>query len=358
MGGRWSRGNGTIGAGAQPNESIEFRNLQTNQVYARNYTGTDYYGGMTWNIKTMLIDSGAPQGVYGLYRPATGEYGDSITYKSNGASVAWSKQQYSVGDDSTIIYFVLDGGYWDLSSFSYKVAILDSNYNFKQNTTLTSSSGTVSYQFTEDDNEGVYHAWLIAQNHNGYEYLLGSDYTTLVAFFGYGGVAYDGYTELPLPGANITMTQGLTAAEIMISGIDGNYSSDPVFSTGSSVFVNATMAGYTPYQYSWIPLSAATVDDLPIVLYPINPLGDSGGIGIGGVIRDSTIGRPVADADVPVFNVTNSQFYYKKSNSKGGYVCDPGTACGLVVNRLYFVNASKIGYNTSIDYPVIARGSL
>jgi hypothetical protein len=262
-----------------------------------------------------------------------------------------------VGDESSVIYFVLDGGYWDLSSFSYKVVILDSNYQFKQNTSLTSSSGTITYDFTEDDTEGVYHAWLVATNHDGYEYILGSDYAELVAFFGYGGKVHDGYTLLPIENANITFTQGLTAAEIMMSGPDGNYSSEPVFNTGSSVFVNATQNGYAPYQYSWVPLSSGTVDDLDITMYPLNPLGDSGGIGIGGVIRDATIGRPVADADVPVFNVTNGQFYYKKSNIYGGYICDPGTACGLVANRLYFVNASKLGYNTSANYPVISAGA-
>jgi len=261
-----------------------------------------------------------------------------------------------VGDTGTVIYYVLDGGYWDTSLYSYKICVLDSYYQFIQNTSLTSSSGTVDYAWTEDNPEGVYHAWLIATNHDGYEYILGSDYAELVAFFGYGGTVHDGYTLLPIENANITFTQGLTAAEIMMSGPDGNYSSEPVFSTGSSVFVNATQTGYTPYQYNWIPLSSGTVDDLIITLYPLNPLGDSGGIGIGGVIRDKTIGRPISDADVPVFNETNGQFYYKKSNIYGGYICDPGTACGLVANRLYFVNASKQGYNTSVNYPVIAAG--
>ena len=359
MGGTWARGNATIGGDvAQPNETIELRHLGTGTVYATNYTGTGLYGSMTWNIKTMLIDSGAPQGDYGLYRPSTGEYGDIITFKSNGASVAWSQPKYSVGDESSVIYFVLDGGYWDLSSFSYKVVILDPNYQFKQNSSLTSSSGTITYPFTENDIEGVYHAWLIATNHNGYEYILGADYTELVAFFGYGGNVSDGYTGLPIDNANITFTQGLSAAEILHSGPDGNYSSEPVFTTGSSVFVNATQTGYTPYQYSWVPLSSGTVSDLGITLYPIDPLGPSGGIGIGGVVRDKTIGRPIPDADVPVFNETNGQFYYKKTNAWGGYVCDPGTSCGLVANRLYFVNASKIGYNTSINYPVIAAGAI
>jgi len=354
VGGRWSRGNASEDAGAeQPNESIEFRYLGTDQVYATNWTGTGYTAPMAWNIKTMLIDAGAPQGTYGLYRPKTGEYGDSILFKSNGAQVDWNADEYSVGDTGTVIYYVLDGGYWDVSLYSYKVAILDSYYQFLQNTSLTSSSGTVSYDWTENNPEGVYHAWLIATNHDGYEYVLGSDYAELVAFFGYGGTVHDCMTTLPISGANVNITQGLTALYNGTSGYDGNYSSGP-FGTGSNVFYNVTMAGYNPYQYSFTPLSSGTVSDLNVTICPNAGNGDTGGLGIGGVIRDATIGRPVAGATVPVWNTTNGQSYSKTTNSVGGYVCDLTTSCSLVSGRLYLVNASKLGYNTSIDYQVTA----
>lgn len=354
-GGRWSRGNATIGADVlQPNETIEFRYLGTDQVYATNYTGTGLYGTMAYNLQTMLISSGAPQGLYGYYRPKTGEWGDTIMYKSNGASVAWNQKEYSVGDTGTVIYYVLDGGYWDTSLYSYKVCILDSYMNFIQNTTLTASSGTVSYDWTEDNAEGVYHAWLIAQNHDGYEYVLGSDYTELVAFFGYGGYVNDGYTTLPISGANVNVTQGLTALYNASSGYNGNYSTGPKFNTGSSVFFNVSKTGYKPYQYSFVPLSSGTVSDLNVTIYPLNPSGDAGGVGIGGVIRDATIGRPLAGATVYVKNVTNSQQYSKTTNMAGGYICDLGSSCTLVINRVYQVNASKLGYNTSVDYNVVA----
>ena len=354
-GGRWSRGNGTIGADvAQPNESIEFRYLGTDQIYATNWTGTGLTGNMAWNIKTMLIDAGAPQGLYGLYRPKTGEWGDTIMYKSNGASVAWNQDEYSVGDTGTVIYYVLAGGYWDTSLYSYKVSILDSYMNFIQNTTLTASSGTVSYDWTEDNAEGVYHAWLIAQNHDGYEYVLGSDYAELVAYFGYAGTTLDGYTALPLSGVNVNITQGLTVVQNSTSGFDGNYSTSPVFSTGSPVFFNVTKAGYNPYQYSFTPLAAKSVYDLNLTIYPTTGIGDVGGLGIGGVIRDATIGRPIQGATVYLTNVSNSQQYTKTTNVAGGYICDLGTSCSLVSGRVYAVNASKIGYNTSVDYQVTA----
>jgi hypothetical protein len=353
FGGRWSRGNATIGADvAQPNESIEFRNLGTGVVYATNYTGTGLYGTMAWNIKTMLIDSGAPQGTYGLYRQKTGEYGDSILFKSNGAQVNWNADEYSVGDTGTALYYILDGGYWDTSLFSYKLCVLDSYYQFIQNTSLTASSGSVTYDWTEDNAEGVYHAWLIATNHDGYEYILGSDYAELVAFFGYGGYVNDGYTTLPISGANVNVSQGMTAIYNGTSGFNGNYSTGPLFGTGGSVFFNVTKYGYNPYQYSFVPLSSGSTYDLNLTIYPSAGSGEAGGLGIGGVIRDATIGRPIQGATVYLTNVSNSQQYSKTTNMAGGYICDLGTTCSLVSGRVYAVNASKISYNTSVDYQV------
>jgi hypothetical protein len=357
IGGRWSRGNATIGADVlQPNETIEFRYLGPNQVYATNYTGTGLYGTMAYNLQTMLISSGAPQGLYGYYRPKTGEWGDTIMYTSRGADVVWGADTYSVGQTGSATYSVT-GLYWDTSSFSYKMCFLDSYMHFIQNTTITSSSGSASYTWTEDNAEGVYHAWLIATNHDGYEYVLGSDYTELTAYFGYGGTARDGYTTLPIEGVNITFTQGASSS-VLSSGIDGNYSTTPIFNTGSSVFINATKSGYKPYQYNWIPLSSGTVSDLIVTIYPLNPSGDAGGVGIGGVIRDATIGRPLAGATVNVKNITNGQQYSKTTNMAGGYICDLGSSCSLVINRLYQVNASKVGYNTSVDYNVLAGATV
>jgi len=266
--------------------------------------------------------------------PGTGAFSNLIEFRSGGATVNFDKDEYSVGDTGTVIYYVLAGGYWD--------------------TSLTASSGSVTYDWTEDNPEGVYHAWLIATNHDGYEYVLGSDYAELVAYFGYGGTVHDCITELPLSGANVNVTQGLTALHNASSGFDGNYTTGPIFSTGSSVFFNATKSGYNPYQYSFVPLSSGTVRDLNLTVCPSDGSGDTGGIGIGGVIRDATIGRPIEGANVSLTNVSNTQQYFKLTNMAGGYLCDVGTSCSLVSGRVYAVNASKIGYNTSVEYPVVA----
>lgn len=165
MSGWWARGNATIGADVnQPNESIEFKHIATGTVYATNYTGTAYYGTMTWNIQTMLFDSGAPMGMYGLYSPRTHEYSNLIIYKSNGANVTWSQSQYSKDDTATVIYFVLDGGYWDTSLYSYRIEVRDVWGTVKGTTDLTASSGAVTHTWTSEDEEGVYYAFLIAKS--------------------------------------------------------------------------------------------------------------------------------------------------------------------------------------------------
>jgi hypothetical protein len=357
MTGTWSRGNTSIDAGTtQPNESFQLVNYLTKKVIVTNYTGSAYLGTITYNINDLLIASGEPQGYYAIYFPNQMQYSNPILFKSNGASVTWNEDTYSVGDTGTAIYYILSGGYWDTSLYSYRVSIVDSYGQYLQNTSLTASSGSVDFTFTEDNPEGVYYAILTATNHDGYEYILGSDYATLVSYFAYGGYVNNGYNTSIITDANITITQGLTAAEILSSGYDGNYSSSPVFSTGSSVFFNATKTGFKPYQYSFTPLAAKSVKNLNITLYPLDPLGEYGGIGIGGVVRDATIGRPLPGATVYVYNTSTAESYTKTTNVAGGYICSIGDLCSLVPNQMYKINASKTGYNTSIDYNVLAFG--
>jgi hypothetical protein len=353
-GGRWSRGNATIGADLlQPNESIEFRNLGSGVVYATNYTGTGLYGTMAWNVKTMLIDSGAPQGTYGLYRPKTGEYGDSLMYKSNGASVHWDRDTYSVGDTGVAVYYVLSGGYWDTSKYSYKVSILNQYYQYLQNTTLTESSGSVDYTFTTDDTEGIYHAILTATTQDGYEYLLGSDYAELSAYFGINGYVIDGQHLTPIANSAVNITQGSIVLN-QSSDVDGKYATEASLSTGESVFINATATGYRQYTYSFVPLAAKSIA-LNITLVPDTP--DVTGIGIGGIARDVTYGRPIDQANVSVRNVTNGQEYFKLTNIAGWYLCDEGSVCDLVANRLYAVQGKKLSYADSAVYQVVAVGA-
>ncbi|MDD5395516.1 MAG: carboxypeptidase-like regulatory domain-containing protein [Thiothrix sp.] len=363
MYGYWSRGNASTDSplDTQPNWTVQLKNYNTGVIYATNYTGSvgkdAYLGKLAWNVKDLIIDNTtAPQGYYGLYCPETLDWSNMILYKSNGANVQWNSKSYSHGDTASVIYYVLSGGYWDTSTYSYKIAILDSYMNFKENMSLTASSGSVTHNWADDDAEGVYHAWLIATSNVGAnEYILGDDYTNLVAYFGYGGTTYDGYTGLPLPYTAVNVTQGTSVSNVS-SDSGGNYTTDKIFVTGASVFFNATKPGYNPYQYNFVPLASKSIYDLNVTLYPSAPDG-SMGVKIGGVIRDITYGRPISGATVHLYNRTTSEEYTQTTNVAGGYICEPA-GCTLVPNQQYYVNSTKIGYNNSAEYSVVAAGVL
>ena len=367
MYGYWSRGNASTDSplDTQPNWTIQLKNYNTGVIYATNYTGLSatsgrlaFIGNVSWNVRDLIIENTtAPQGYYGLYCPETLDWSNTILYKSNGANVQWDSDSYSHGDDASVIYYVLSGGYWDTSTYSYKIAILDSYMNFKANTSLTSSTGTVTHSWEDDDDEGVYHAWLIATSNVGSnEYIIGDDYTNLVAYFGYGGYANDGYTGLPLSDVAINITQG-TSISNQSSGSDGNYTSQKLFVTGASVFFNVTKAGYNPYQYNFVPLASKSVYDLNVSIYPSAPDGSTG-VKVGGVIMDITYGRPIPGATVYLFNQTTAEQNSHTTNVAGGYICEPETVCTLIPNQQYYVNATKLGYNQSVDYSVVAAGEL
>lgn len=363
MSGTWSRGNASVDAGAtQPNETIELRHVATGTVYATNYTGTGYHGTMTWNIKTLIIDSGAPMGMYALYSPRTHEYSNQILYKSNGANVTWNQAQYSKDDSATVIYFVLDGGYWDTSLYSYRVEVRDVWGAVKSTTPITASTGSVTHDWADDDEEGVYYAFLIAKaNSGGYDYYLGYDDTELVDYFQIDGHVLNAENATAIQNANVSFTQGTTIVNLT-GGFDGNYTSGPYFTTGSPVYINATATGFYQYLYNFTPLAAKTLN-ITIVLEPTSPTYT--GVAIGGVDRDTVYGNPISGATIYLTNSTYNESYFHTTSSTGYYKFDETpyihcftagsagacevtpTSDSLTAGRWYDVVAVKLGHSNS-----------
>ena len=81
------------------------------------------------------------------------------------------------------------------------------------------------------------------------------------------------------------------------------------------------------------------------------------GIGIGGVAREPIYGVPISGATISVKNSTTSESYTETTNAAGWYLCDNGHSCSLVNTRLYAVQGSATGYNTSPVYSVVVSGS-
>lgn len=359
MSGTWSRGNDT--ATILTNESIELVGYPTGTVYATNYTGSAYYGTVTIDILNNIINAGAPEGWYALTIPGTSAYSNWILYTSNGATVSWSSKNYNTGDTGTVIYYVMSGGYWNTTGYNYKVAVLDAFGNFKQNTTITSSTGSVTHSWSSTDTTGVYYAWLIATDKTtNVEYILGSDYTELDGY-----VAFSGYvnneTGSVQSGANVSIVQGSTAYNF-ITDATGNYTTTGTgFVTGASLTFNITKTGYHQYLASLTPLAAKTI----ALNFTINSTSPAyTGLGIGVIARDGAFdgttitygyGRPIEGTTVYLVNTSNAESYTKITNVAGWCLCDEGTSCFLASKRPYDIWGQKNGYGNSANYTAVTK---
>jgi len=346
MTGQWSRGNASIPPDPLDNMTIQLVSYPTNTVYAENYIGTAYTGTVTIDIKTKLLDAGAPDGYYALYIPGTGAYSNPIIKKSNGAVVTFNSDTYSTGDTATVVYYVLGSGYWD-SAYTYKLSIYSLTDGFLENTTLTTQTGSVTHAWSETDTLGVVYALLYATDSSGVDHLLGLDWATLSSYVNFYGYVQNAENGTIISGANVSMTQGSVVCNTLSTASGYNCTG---FSTGAVWYVNATASGYRQYTFNNTPLAAKGIN-LTIVLEPITPVYT--GLAIGGVDRDTVYGRPVSGATVEVWNTTTAEHYTKTTSSTGWYLCDAGSSCNFAASTPYWVRGSKLGYSNSSDYTAV-----
>ncbi len=353
MTGTWSRGNDTA---PLMNESINLVNYVTGTIYETTYTGDAFSGSYSFDILTNVINNAnAPMGLYAITIPGSGAYSNQIWYKSNGASVAWSSKTYSTGDTGSIITIVANGGYWDTSTYTYTLGVMDVYGGWHgANTTITTQTSTVTHSWNADtDSPGVYYAVLVATSRStGVQYILGFDYTTLSSYVNFNGIVHDGQTQAVISGANVSMTQDGTVCNTL-SAADGNYTCSG-FSTGATLYVNATATGYRQYTYNFTPLAAKGVA-LNITLVPSSPTVT--GLGLGGVARDTTYGRPIYGATLTITNASRSESYVTTANSVGYYLIDETKGVFLTNNGWYQVVGSKLGYSNSTTYSLTVVGA-
>jgi hypothetical protein len=276
-----------------------------------------------------------------------------ILYMSNGANVQWSAPVFSTGDSATVIYYVLDGGYWDTSTYSYRLDIYDVYGNVKATNAITSSSGTISHLWSTEDDPGIYYAILIAKDGSGNDYYLGTDQAELVSYFRVYGSVNNGPNQTTIPNALVNITQDSIAQSITTGSI-GNYTTESVFVTGAVINVTVTADGYRPHVHTFTPLISKTIA-LNVTLLPLTPVP---GLAIDGVAYDPTYGRPLEGVQVLVRNISNAQSYSRTTNVMGWYQCSVLESCNLVNERPYDVNGTKLGYSNSQIYNVTARGVL
>lgn len=357
MTGTWARGDAAVPPDVpMENVTINLVNYNSGTVYATNYTGGGFYGTLSIDIKTLVIDAEAPDGLYALHIPGTTTYSNLIWKQSTGATVHWMRDSYSAGDTGTVITYILDGGYWDPATYTYRLEVVDifgTQYGSDQ--PIYTQSGSFTHDFGVDDPPGLYFAVLYAHRiSDGRDIVFGidaTDLTNLVTIYGY---VFNAQNETPISGATVNFTQGAVSVSTP-SGIDGNYTATG-FGSGTPIEVEATAATFVPYLYNFTMPGPKSVY-LNISLAPVTPV-YAAGLAIGGIDRDLTYGRPIAGALVNVVNLTTGQLYNTTTNRLGWYLCDVGASCYLVHNRSYDVQASRVGYDASPIYNVTAQGVL
>lgn len=340
-------GRSTIESNAS--ETLYLINVDTEVVYDTKTTGNYSAGTLQWNVKSKIIDNASAP--YGFYQVRFGTYlSDVIAYIANGANIAWDSDEYSQNDIATITYLI-DGDYWDTSTYAYYIKIVDVYGTELYNQQVTEAASTVTYQWSSDADQGVYYAEIIAVPNDGSgDILLQYAITELSAYFGYSGTVLEDESALPVVNATVSYSQGSTVSTDTTDG-NGTYSVTG-FITGLPVWANASGSGYQTQNYTFIPLYARTVDRNITLEKNAHTITDItlGGVARDGVLDDDTYtitkgyGRPISDAICYISNSTAGENWTKTTNLAGFY---NGTNLQMIP---YDIFCTKIGYANSQVY--------
>ncbi|MDD3961315.1 MAG: hypothetical protein PHT77_05585 [Bacteroidales bacterium] len=270
---------------------------------------------------------------------------------TSGAYVAWSADEYGMGDPATVTWDVTNDA-WNVASpgehYFFHLKIIDIYGTEKYNGLITTQTGSYSFNWSSSTYDtGVYYAEITRTNSLApiTTSILNWDETELTGYVKFQGKVYDAESTAELGTALVSMAQ-LGTDNTYTTAANGTYVIGG-FLTGSEIVVNVTKSGYTRYNYSFTPLQAKTID-LDFALVPTTPT--FSGVAIGGVARDTTYGGLIPNASVYVWNASES--YVKVANPRGYYICDNGHSCSLSY-KLYNVQGNKTGYSVSDIYKVV-----
>jgi len=340
-------------------ETMFLRHTGTGQVIAQGNVSS-WTGSYVWPIENDIFDkitSAAPYGSYVAYlsgSPTT--LSEPIQYTTvSSSAVFWGSHNYSVGDTATYTWNV-DSGYWDTSTYTYKMQVMDVYGIIKQTTPITTQGGSGSYSFVPNvDDEGVYYVAMIATKTSSSEsFWLNYDYTTVVGYLRYKGYVNDAENQTGISSASVKICQN-TICYTGVTGANGWYdTSGTAIWAGSPTIFDVTKSGHDAYNETFTPLGAKSVN-LNFTLLPTNHT--TVGLSIGGISTDSTYGRPIPGATVVVSNITHGESYSTTANSVGYYKIDESDGVIFTNLRLYSIVASKLGYANSTTYEKLVVGS-
>jgi len=306
-------------------------------------------GSIAWPIYDDIINN--PLAKYGYYVTTiagSGEYSSVVPYIAYGATVAFDKDSYSRGDTATVTWAVDSGGYWDTGTYSYRLDTLDVYGTVVDTQPVTAQTGSKSVTFSDSDSLGVYYTVLIAKPlAGGDDIWMNYDYAELTGYVIISGWVLDAETGNPIAASHINITQGTMYS----SGatVSGQYNTTgTMFVSGVAISMNTTATGYTQDINTFTPLSAKGLS-INISLMPDPPT--TSGVSIGGIVRDSVYGNPLASKTCNVWNTTYGESHSDVTNIAGFYRVD-----SLVNDRWYNVQCIGSGYSDSAVYSKQAVG--
>ena len=350
----------TFGKGSGDNETVTLQ-YWPGGAYQNYYTGTSWAGPIYWNLTDFFSDSTAAP--YGLYIttihdqvPLTDPYvvSDFIPYIGSGATIQYDKNSYSVGENAVLTVIVSDS-YYDTSTYAYHVVIqdiygtevYDEPISF---TTISPYTGTATYQWSEDDDEGVYYGLIYATRlDDDVELLMDYDTADLNSVLVIEGYVFGAETELVISGALVNVTQGVTT-DALTTAADGNYTTTSTFVANAPTTIFASATGYDTYQHVFTPLRAGTIQ-INLTLMPTNPA--HSGIALGGLARSPPYNRTINNALVTIQNASAPYGNYTAlTNSVGYYIKDY-----MPNNYWWNIWGSKTGFSNSSIYQKLVVGS-
>jgi hypothetical protein len=311
------------------------------------YPQTSPHNQIQYNVKQFINSNLSGGGIVpdGEYTAEFRGYPQSAAYfwlTSNGAAVSWDKTSYPQSS-TAIITYAITNSYYQPSTYTYSLAVVNTAGTTVQTYSLNSQTGTESLQLNPTTYPaGVYYAEVIATDSTGTKNIMNYAAMQVTGYSYISGYVMNAQTGTILPNATVNTTQG-SATETEISNSNGSYTMTTGWLTGGALTVFTNKTGYANDTRSFSPLAAGNI---PLNITLVSNNATFSGAAIDGVVRDNQYGNPVTSSTVNVYNTSTSESYSTTTNIAGFYIVN-----NLVANRLYNITSAKSGYSP-VSQPV------
>lgn len=325
--------------------TISVHNMATG-TEIESQTVTAMSGIITHQMTKYNSTSGAAQGMYRVEIDGTAAY-DTFMVEVNGATVAWDRSDYSVGDSANISYTV-SPTWWNTATYDYELRIIDAFGNEVYSDPVLVSTGNRIVVLSSDDySDGLYFATIEATvRSSGVVYTMGYDYASIVDYLIFNGYVLNAETGSTLANATINVTQTGRYSQFVSLG-DGAWNSSNSWLPNFPITITTNRTGYTIDNVSFTALASRSIN-LNISLMPFPPT--MWNVTLAGIVREKPYYQPVESATVIVQN-TSIGTCTATTNIAGFY------RCGTLVNGSWYdVWGSKTMYVNSTVSSVFVSG--